>query len=162
MVPFGLQFGINLDLTAVEQAIEQNIAVHGGITHEAAIARLALAFTQKSPKDVADYIEHHYEDLSKFVDQTSIGTLQIEALSRAAMPDKAHKRLSILLDKGLSEEDEIRLKRIIAESSGGDPIELRKDQFKQTDSLGDLVALVSELEKTKLERTLRLWRVIIS
>ncbi|WP_341364181.1 HNH endonuclease signature motif containing protein [Thalassospira sp. SN3W] len=147
LVPFGLQFGINLDLTAVEQAIEQNIAVHGGITHEAAIARLALAFTQKSPKDVADYIEHHYEDLSKFVDQTSIGTLQIEALSRAAMPDKAHKRLSILLDKGLSEEDEIRLKRIIAESSGGDPIELRKDQFKQTDSLGDLVALVSELEK---------------
>ena len=146
LVPLGLHFGINFDLTAVEKAIEQNIVLHGGITPEAAIARFALAFTQKSPKDVASYIERHYDDLSKVLEARSIGALQIEAYSRAGMPDKAEQRLSLLLEGALSEEDEARLRRIIAESSGADPVELRKEQFKQTDALNDLVALVGELQ----------------
>ncbi|MEQ8442531.1 MAG: HNH endonuclease [Alphaproteobacteria bacterium] len=146
LVPLGLHFGIKFDLKAVEQEIEQNIALNGGITPKAAIARFALAFTQESPKDVASYVERHYDDLSRFIDEKSLGALQIEALSRAGMPDKAEQRLSLLLKNGLSEEDEARLRRIIAEASGADPVELRKEQFKQTSALNDLVALVDELQ----------------
>lgn len=146
LVPLGLHFGVEFDLKAVEQEIEQNIALNGGITPEAAIARFALAFLQKSPRDVANYVEQHYDDLSKFLEERSIGTVQIEAFSRAGMPDKAEKRLSLLLEGGLSEEDEARLRTIIAEATGADPIELRKKQFKQTDALNDLVALVDELQ----------------
>ncbi|MGB0683982.1 MAG: PIN domain-containing protein [Magnetovibrionaceae bacterium] len=146
LVPLGLQFGIKFDLKAVEQEIEQNIALNGGITPEAAIARFALAFTQESPKDVAGYVERHYDDLSRFLGEKSLGALQIEALSRAGMPDKAEQRLSLLLEGGLSEEDEARLRSIIAEASGADPVELRMEQFKQTSALNDLVALVDELQ----------------
>lgn len=146
LVPLGLHFGIKFDLKAVEQEIEKNIALHGGITPEAAIARLALALTQESPKDVASYVERHYDDLSKFIDNKLIRALQIEALSRAGMPDKAEQHLSLLLQGGLSEEDEGRLRRLIAEASGADPVELRKEQFKQTNALSDLVTLVDELQ----------------
>ena len=146
LVPLGLHFGIKFDLAAVEQAIEQNIVLHGGITPEAAIARFALAFTQKSPKDVASYIERHYDDLSKLLEEKSIGALQIEAYSRAGMPDKAEECLALLIEGGLSEEDEARLKGIIAEASGADSVESRKEQFKKTNALNDLVALVDELQ----------------
>jgi len=146
LVPLGLQFGIKLDLSAVEQAIDQQIALHGGITPDAANARFALAFTQKSPKDVASYIDRHYEDLSRYLDKKSIGFLQIEMLSCAGLPDKAEEKLSLLLNGGLSTDEEERLRRIIAEAEGADSVELRKEQFRQTDALNDLVTLVDELE----------------
>ncbi len=149
LVPLGLQFGIEFDLMAVEQEIVQNIALHGEITPEAAIARFSLAFTQKSSKEVASYIEQHYDDLSKFIDKKTMGSLQIEALSRVGMSDKAEQYLSLLLENGLSDEDEARLRRMIAEAAGADPVEVRKEQFRQTDALNDLVALVDQLESQK-------------
>jgi hypothetical protein len=83
LVPLGLQFGIKLDLVAVEQEIERQTALHGGITQDAAIARFALAFTQTTPEDVANYIARHYDELSKYLDKKSMQFLQIEMLSRA-------------------------------------------------------------------------------
>ena len=149
LVPLGLQFGIELDLSAVEQEIDQQIALHGGITPEAAIARFALAFTQKSPGDVASYVESHKDELSKVLDKKAMGILQIEMLSRAGLPDKAEQCLSILLKDGLSDDEEGRLRRIIAEAEGADAVEVRKEQFKKTNALNDLVALVDELEIRK-------------
>lgn len=146
LVPLGLQFGIKLDLVAVEQEIERQIALHGGITQDAAIARFALAFTQKTPEDAANYIVRHYEELTKYLDKKSIQFLQIEMLSRAGLPERANERLEFLLQEGLSDAEESRLRRVIAEAEGTDPVEARKAQFKQTDSLGDLATLVDELE----------------
>jgi hypothetical protein len=146
LVHLGLQFGIRLDLEAVEREIEQQIALHGGITHDAAIARFALAFTQKTPEDVANYIARHRDELAKFLDKKSLQFLQIEMLSRAGLPERANECLDILLEAGLSEAEESRLRRIIAEAEGTDPVAARKEQFKKTNSLGDLVSLVDELE----------------
>ena len=146
LVHFGLQFGIKLDLKAVERDIERQIALHGGITHDAAIARLALAFTQKSPEDVANYVARHRDELVKYFDKKWMQFLQIEMLSQAGLPIRANECLDILVEEGLSKAEESRLRRIIAEADGTDPVEARKEQFKKTDSLGDLVALVSELE----------------
>lgn len=142
-IPLGLNFGINFDVTAVEQEIEKNTALHGGVTHETATARFALALSQKSPKDVVDYIEQHYDNLSKFLGKNPIDALQIEALAHAGKLDKAKQ---ILSKSKLSEEDKTRLRIIIATDSGADPIELRKKQFEQSDNLNDLIALVNELE----------------
>lgn len=146
LVPLGLQFGIKLDLVAVEQEIGRQVALHGGITQDAAIARFALAFTQKTPEDVANYVARHYDELSKYLDKKSMKFLQIEMLSRAGLPESAHECLELLLEEGLSEAEESRLRRVIAEAEGTDPVEARKAQFKQTDSLDDLVTLVDELE----------------
>jgi hypothetical protein len=146
LVHFGLQFGIPLDLEVVEREIERQIAIHGGITHEAAIARFALAFTQKSPEDVEYYVARHLDELAKYMDKKSLQFLQIEMLSRAGLPKKAGEGLDILLEEGLSEAEENHLRRIIAEAEGADPVEARKEQFKKSDSLEDLVSLVNELE----------------
>ncbi len=116
LVPLGLQFGIKLDLAAVEQEIERQVALSGGITQDAAIARFALAFKQKTPEDVANYVAQHYDELSKYLDKKSMRFLQIEMLSRAGLPERATECLKLLLDDGLSEAEEVRLRGIIAEA----------------------------------------------
>lgn len=146
LVPLGLQFGIKLDLLAVEQEIERQIALHGGITQEAAIARLALAFTKKTPEDAANYVARHYEQLSKYLDKKLMRSLHIQMLSQAGLPERAKECLESLLEEGISDAEESRLLRVIAEAEGTDPVDARKMQFKQTDSLSDLATLVDELE----------------
>ena len=146
VVPLGLQYGIKIDLAAVEQAIEQQIARNGGITYDAAIARFALAFTRKSPEDVAKYVAQHYDELAKHLDKKAMRFLQIEMLSRAGLPERAKVCLESLRGDGLSEAEEGRLRRVISEAEGADPVEARKAQFKQSGSLGDLESLVDELE----------------
>lgn len=146
LVHLGLQFGIRLDLEAVEREIERQVALNGGMTPDAAISRFALAFTQKTPEDVANYIARHLDELSDQLDKKWMQFLQIEMLSRAGFPERANECLDILVEEGLSEAEESRLRRVIAEAQGADPVEARKEQFKNTNSLGDLVSLVDELE----------------
>jgi len=146
LVHLGLQFGIKLDLEAVKREIERQIALHGGTTHDAAIARFALAFTKKNPEDVANYIAQHRDELVKYFDKKSLQFFQVEMLSQAGLPERAKECLDILVKEELSEVEESRLRRIIAEAEGTNPVEARKEQFKKTGSLGDLVILVDELE----------------
>ena len=146
-VPLALQFGIDLDLTEVEQQIERQTALNGGPTADTAFARFALAFKQKSAKDVADYLARHYDELSKYIDQKSLRFLQIETLLKTGYPDRANELSELLLQDGLSEAEESRLRRIISEAEGIDPVEAREAQFKESNSLDDLVRLVSKLER---------------
>ncbi|MCG7947619.1 MAG: HNH endonuclease [Candidatus Thiodiazotropha taylori] len=150
LVPLALQFGIKLDLSVVEAEINKQIALHGEITFDAAGARFALALTQKTPEQIANYIEQHYESLSKYINPNAMRSIQIETLSKAGLPEKAHKHLELLLAEGITTEQENRLRRIISESEGSDPVEARKKQFKESDSLSDLVALIDELSNKEL------------
>lgn len=146
LVPLGLQFGVKLDLDAVEREIERKVALSGMMTQEAAIARFALAFTQKTPEKAASYIDRHIEELASYIDKKAMQFLQIEMLSQARLPQRAKECLDNLLAEGISDIEESRLRRIIAEAEGTDPVEARREQFRNTDSLGDLVSLVDELE----------------
>lgn len=146
LVPLGLQFGVKLDLAAVQHEIDQQIALNGGITPEAAIARFSLAFTQKTPGDVANYIDQYFDELSDFLDKKVMRFLQIESLSRAGFPSKAKECLGLLMAEGLSVAEESRAKAIIAEAEGADPVETRKAQFELTGNLTDLLSLVEELD----------------
>ena len=147
IVPLALQFGIKLDLGAVEQEIEQQIALNGGMTREAAIARFALASTQESPEDIANYIEQHCDQLAKYIDKKAMRVLQVEMFSQAGLPERANACLELLLKDGCSDIEEERLRRIISQAEGADPVEVRKAQFNQSDSLADLVLLADELVK---------------
>ena len=146
LVPFGLQFGVSLNLEVVEQEIEAHIALHGGMTPDAATARFALAFTQKTPEDGAKYLAQHVEELSKCLDKKYLQILQIEMLSKAGKPIAANECLDTLLGEGLSEAEESLLRSIISEAKGADSVEVRREQFRKSDSLSDLAALVHELE----------------
>ena len=146
-VPLALKFGIDLDITAIEQQITQQITLNGGATIDTAFARFALACKQESAEDVANYVTRHYDELSKFFDQKVLRSLQIEVLSQAELPERANEFLELLLQDGLSEATEGRLRRIISEAEGVDPVEARESQFKESNSLDDLVRLASELER---------------
>ena len=147
LVPLGLSFGIKLDRVAVEQEIERQIVLHDGITQDAAYARLALAVTQETPEAAANYVATHYDALSTHLDQKSIHFLQIELLCRAGLLERANDCLKLRLEEGLSDAEKGRVQRLISEAEGTDPVEARKAQFKQSDSLSDLAALVDALEQ---------------
>ena len=149
LVHLGLQFGVNLDLEAVEREIERQIALRGGMTHDTAMARFALAFTRKTPEQAANYISRHRDQLAKYLDKKSMQCLEIELLSQAGQPERATEWLNALLEQGLSSAEEGRLRRTIAEAEGIDPIEARREQYGQTDSLSDLANLVDELERRR-------------
>ena len=146
LVPLGLQFGVNLDLAVVEQEIEQQIALHGKITPDAAVARFSLVRTKETKEDAADYITRYYEDLAEHFDRKAIQIFRVELYAQAGMVEKANECLGPLLEEGLSEIEESRLRKVISEAEGTDPVEAREAQFKQSDSLGDLMFLVDALE----------------
>lgn len=154
LISLGLQFEIKVDLKAVEQEIERRIALNGGITADAAIARFALAFTQKTPEDKANYVTRHFDELAKYLNKKAMRFLQIEMFSQAGLPERAKHCLEFLLEEGLTEAEESRLQRVIAEVEGTDPVEARKEQFKKTDSLIDLEVLIVELENRRDWRSL--------
>ena len=142
-----LQFGLKLDLDAVEQEIERRTALSGGESRDAALARFSLAFVQRSPKAVADYIDRHRVQLQKHLGKKSISIFEIKMLARAGLPERAEERLMALDDEDLSEAEQNNLRRIIAEATAADPIEARKAQFESQGQLIDLVHLVMLLEE---------------
>ena len=146
VVHLGVQFGINLDVGRVDRDIEREVARNGGMTTDAAHARFALAFTQKTPGEVADYLARHHDQLALHIDKDLLLFLQIGMLAQAGLPEKATGYLDQLIAEGIPDEQENRLRRMIAEAQGKDPVETRKQQFKATGSLSDLINLVNELE----------------
>ncbi len=145
-VHYALKFGIKLDLGAVERNIERSVAINGGMTIDAAIARFALAFTQPTPEEAANYIARHHDQLVAHIDTRLMQYRQIELLSRAGLIERASEMLDRLLEDGISAEQESNLRRTISEAQGGDSIESRKAQYETTGALGDLINLVAELE----------------
>lgn len=141
-----LQFGLKPDLGAVEQEIERQTAISGGKSQVAAMARFALAFTQENPKGVAAYIDRHRAQLLEYLEKKSVNIIEIEMLSRAGLPQRAEERLRELIDDGLTETEQHRLRRIIAESTGADQIEARRALFESSGQLTDLIILVDLLE----------------
>ena len=149
LVPLGLQYGIPLDLSEVEQEIERQTALQGDTSQDAAFARLALAQMQGNPEDIANYIACHYNTLAVHLDKKVIRSIQIEMLAKAGRPEKARECLELLLREGLTQVEESRLRMAIEEGEGKDTLEFRKSLFRQTNSIIELKALVYELENRR-------------
>lgn len=145
-VHYALQFGIKLDPDAVERDIERNIAINGGMTIDAAIARFALAFTKSTPEEVANYIARYHNQLAAHIDPSLMQFRQVEMLSRAGLIERANAVLDQLLEEGIPAEQENNLRRLISEAQGNQPVESRKAQYMSTGALADLINLVTELE----------------
>lgn len=146
VVHLGLDLGVKLDVAMVERDIEREIARNGGMTTEAATARFALAFAQKTPERVAAYLARHQDQLATRIDKKMLLFRQVEMLARAGLAEKANRCLDQLIVEGITDQEEDHLRHLVAQAQGRDPIEARKQQFGTTDSLGDLMSLVKELE----------------
>lgn len=146
---FALQFGLKLDLDAVAKEIDRKTAETGGKSIDAALARFALAFTQKSEGEIADYIDHYRNQLNEHLDQSSIARLEIEMLSRAGRVEEAEHRLEELQSNDVDDRIKLQLQRIISEATGTNPIVVRIKEYEQAPSLNSLGNLVDLLEEQK-------------
>ena len=144
-VRYAIQFSIKLDLDEVERDIKRNIAINGGMTADAAVARFALAFSKPTPDEAANYLVHHHNELASYINPTLIQFRQIEMLSKAGFIEKANEVLGYVLEKGIPDDQESILRQIILEAQGNDPSEFYKNQYRSTGTLADLTNLVNVL-----------------
>lgn len=145
LVPLALQFDVELDLEETDRAIRREVARHGGATPTVAAARLALATTRGEPAAVADYIAQHREDFGDHVEETALGTLELNALVQAGRLEQARTRLDQLVNAGLSSGDADRLRVRLAEGEGENTTASAKRRFERTNSLPDLLDVVMQL-----------------
>ncbi len=146
-LPLALQFDVKVDLGAVEREIDRQTILSAGTSIDAAVARLALAFTQKNPAGVADYIAHHRDQLERHI--RGIDLLEVDMLVQSGQRQRAEQRLDELTRAGLSHARDTALRRIIAESTSSDLVEQREAEFVRSGLIGDLVKLVDALEERK-------------
>ena len=146
-IGLGLQFGLDIDLEWAEQEVERQTALSGGMSHDAAYARLALALSRESHGSVAAYINQHREQLLQHLDWRGVYFIEIEMLANAGLTSKAEERLSEAIKKGLSEREAGRLRREIAEATGHDPIEARLAAYEESGSIVELRLLVIAYEE---------------
>lgn len=144
-----LQFRLKLDLPAVEQEIDRQATLSDGGSPDVALARFSMALTKNSPRDAADYISRHRDQLLKHLNPAYITSVEIQMLAQSGQIDAAENRMRELKPEDVSDQERQRLARIIAEAKGANPIESREAQFENSDALSDLAVLVEFLEEQK-------------
>ncbi len=148
-LPLALQFGVSVDLSAVEREIERQTTLSAGKSTDAAVARLAMAFRQKTPADFLDYIERHRKQLSEQLNPKALGFYEVEMLVRSGRLQRARERIEVLSAQGVTEIEKIRLIKVVDEAEGVDPVEQRVSMYEVSNSLGDLRNLVEALEQQR-------------
>ncbi|MDF0585041.1 PIN domain-containing protein [Bradyrhizobium yuanmingense] len=148
-LPLALQFGLKLDLKAVEEEIEKQDKLSAGASPDAAIARFSLAMTKSNPGDVADYIARHRPQLARHLNASFLESVEIQLLAQSGQIEKAEALAAAQSDPDQAQQEKDRLARIIAEAKGTNPVEARKVQFEKTNALTDLANLIQLLEANR-------------
>lgn len=146
-LPMALQFGLKLDLQAVESELDRQDTLSDGSSPEVALARFSLALTKSSAREVAAYIAEHKAKLIKHLNPIYIASVEIQMLIQSGQTDLAEERIYELPSSNDVETLRGRLKRILAEAKGANPVEAREAEFKASNSLADLANLVHRLEE---------------
>lgn len=151
--PMAVDFGLNIDLEAVERRVNERVALTGGGSIDEAVARIALAMT-KDASAALEYIGLHRKQLTEFLDLKSLLRIEIELLCRSGQIDTAKSTLAKEPLTNLGDRERDRLQRVIAEAEGADPAAERRKLYEATGELRDLVNLVSFLEQEHAWRDL--------
>ncbi|WP_179152313.1 HTH domain-containing protein [Chromohalobacter israelensis] len=144
-----LQFGIEIDLLKVEKEVDRQTTLSGGTSHDAAVARFALAFTQKNRTEAAAYIDQHRDQLLQHLYWKGIYFFEIEMLASSGQISQAQVRLQEAISRGLTDSETNRLHRQLAEATGSDPITERLAIYEQSKSITDLRLLVDAYEEVE-------------
>ena len=143
-VRLAAEFGIKLDHGAIDREIKRQVTLRNGTTPVTAHARFGLALAQASPMEAANYMSRYFEEVVEHIGARAILSIQVELFSQAGQIDRARRTLEDLCSQeSLSEAEEGRLRTLISEGEESDPAEAYREQFKNSDSIVDLRALVS-------------------
>ena len=147
-LPIALGFGLPLDLVAVEREIDREMALSGGASLDASLARLAFAQTKRSEERIT-YIREHREELTAHVNPAFLASVEIQSLVGSAQLHLAQQRVEELASGDISDDDRARLTRILADARESDPTTARERRFAESGSLYDLQLLVEALERNQ-------------
>ncbi len=136
-----VQFGIKLDLAAVEREIDRQRALRGGENFQTSIARFAIALTGKDEKEVAEYINKYRDDLVENLGPDLVFFREIEMWCRAGLVHEAKTGFAAAQAAGVSGEQIESCRRLIDEAEGQDPIAGRKLVYENSGALNDLLNL---------------------
>ena len=137
-----LQFQVDVDLDRAEREVNRQTELSGGMSRDAAVARLALAHTKGSPAATAAYVSEHREQLLRHLDWKALYFFEIELLAKSGQVAHAEARLQEAIGRGLTEPEIARLRHELAEATGGDPIAERLAAYEESKSIVDLRYLV--------------------
>ena len=147
-LPIALGVDLPVDLVAVEQEIDREMALSGGASLDASLARLAFAQT-RGPEERAAYIREHRGELTAHVNPAFLASVEIQSLVAAGQLHLAQQRIEELASADLSDDDRARLARIVADARASDPTTARERRFAESGSLYDLQLLVDALERNQ-------------
>lgn len=141
-----LDYGLKLDLKAVENEINRQSALAGGSSMDIALARLAITFTKKDPREASDYLEKHRAGLIAFLNPAFVTSIEIQLLVKSGQLQLAQERFDAL-PGDTTPAVLARLQRLISEAKGSDPVSSREQLFQQSNSFADLANLLELLEE---------------
>lgn len=147
--PLAVQFGLKIDLVAVERRVNERVALTGKGTVDEAVARLTLAMGKESPAAAYEYIVTHRDQLSEFIERFPLLAMEIELLCRSGQVETAKTTLAQTTPADTGEREYELLQRMIAEAEGADPATERRKLYEKTGQLRDLVNLVNFLEQVQ-------------
>jgi hypothetical protein len=144
-----VQFGIQIDLPQVEKEVDRQTARSGGASPDAAVARFALAFVQGSRAAAASYVDKHRAQLMDHLEWKGVHFFEIEMLATSGQVAQAEVLLREAIDKGITPNEETRLRRLLEEVAGNDPISGRLATYEKSGSIMDLRLLVDAYEEAR-------------
>lgn len=142
-VSLAIDFGIALDLTAVEAAVDREFEVTNGESFDAALARFALLTTRHSPTEVLAYIDQYRVQLEKHFDVKKLNLIRLEALVKSGKQPAATALLDQMESNGLTETELLEAKRKLTEG----PTDVQITKFEESQEMGDLLLLLMHLEQ---------------
>lgn len=142
-------FGIPFDFTAVTEQIDNETALTGGRSHEAAMARFALIFAIPTAREAADYLGQHLAQISTIVDKKVLLGFEIQLRAKAGDAESAKALFKELKLAGVGRDQELNLSSIIEEAGGADPLEVRRRSYEKTGAIADLANLIVALEASR-------------
>lgn len=144
-----VQFGIEIDLPQVEMEVDRQTALSGGTSPDAAVARFSLAFVQESHAAAAAYIDKHRAQLMEHLEWKGVYFFEIETLAKSGQVTQAEALLREAIANGITPNEADRLRRLLEEVAGNDPIGGRLATYEASNSIVDLRLLVDAYEGAK-------------
>lgn len=144
-----VQFGIEIDLSQVEKEVDRQTALSGGTSLDAAVARFSLAFVQGSYAAAASYIDKHRVQLMDHLEWKGIYFFEIETLAKSGQVAQAEALLREATVKGITLNEQDRLRRLLEEVAGNDLTGGRLATYEASKSVVDLRLLVDAYEDAR-------------
>jgi hypothetical protein len=156
-----LQFENQFDLQVVEELINRETALSAGMSMAAGQARLSYAMSLEDQSKTAAYIDRHRAQVTRFFQENELDAYVCQELAAAGRTAEATLRLEQLQQRGVNDSELNRLQRLIDEAQGVDRVDSRLAQFRQSNGLSDLRALVGALiPSASTERLIKYSRLL--